>query len=82
MEYIIKMNSDIENQTYEINTSNPIPTNWFYSIDTKNEFFYQANSDCLHKNCSMCNGTGVRKDGLGPCIHMLSCPCPICSPRC
>lgn len=38
-------------------------------------------SDCLHDNCSSCNGTGIRKDGLGTCIHMISCPCPKCSPR-
>lgn len=31
---------------------------------------------CLHDSCSVCNGTGIRKDGLGVCIHGLSCPCP------
>lgn len=38
-------------------------------------------SDCLHDNCTSCDGTGIRKDGLGPCVHMISCPCPKCSPR-
>jgi len=38
-------------------------------------------SRCLHDNCSACGGTGVRKDGLGACVHMISCPCPKCSPR-
>jgi hypothetical protein len=43
---------------------------------------YENASGCLHNNCSDCNGTGQRKDGLGHCIHMISCPCPKCSPRC
>lgn len=38
-------------------------------------------SDCMHDNCSSCGGTGIRKDGLGACIHMISCPCSKCSPR-
>lgn len=42
---------------------------------------YSENKDCLHNNCPSCNGSGVRVDGLGPCIHMISCPCPSCSPR-
>lgn len=33
---------------------------------------------CLHDNCPQCNGTGVSI--LGPCVHMISCPCPKCSP--
>ena len=37
-------------------------------------------SDCMHDNCSSCGGTGIRKDGLGACIHMISCPCSKCSP--
>lgn len=75
MEYIVKMNS-VEDQSYEIST------NW------SNTKLYQINTNwfdkdgCLHKNCSSCNGTGVRIDGLGPCVHMISCPCPLCSPRC
>lgn len=40
------------------------------------------NRDCLHKNCGMCGGTGIKKDGTGVCLHMLSCPCPDCSPWC
>lgn len=39
-------------------------------------------SDCLHTKCGSCDGTGNRKDGLGMCIHMISCPCPRCTPRC
>lgn len=38
-------------------------------------------SNCMHDNCLACDGTGSRKDGLGPCVHMMSCPCPKCSPR-
>jgi len=42
---------------------------------------FKRNSDCIHDNCSSCDGTGIRKDGLGPCVHMMSCSCPKCSPR-
>ena len=35
---------------------------------------------CLHDNCTECYGTGVRHDGSG-CVHMMSCPCPKCTPR-
>lgn len=35
---------------------------------------------CLHDSCPECVGTGVKHDG-SPCIHMISCPCPKCSPR-
>jgi hypothetical protein len=42
---------------------------------------WNKDSSCLHDNCSSCDGTGVRKDGLGSCIHMISCPCKKCSPR-
>jgi hypothetical protein len=34
---------------------------------------------CLHMSCDTCHGTGKKPDGY-PCIHMISCPCPICSP--
>lgn len=36
---------------------------------------------CMHDSCTKCGGTGIRKDGLGTCIHMMSCPCPKCTPR-
>ena len=36
---------------------------------------------CLHQSCPACNGTGIRIDGGGLCIHALSCPCPRCTPR-
>lgn len=36
--------------------------------------------ECLHDKCPICYGTGKKPDGI-PCIHMLSCPCPKCSPR-
>lgn len=38
-------------------------------------------SDCLHDNCTSCDGTGIRKDGLGTCVHMMSCSCSKHSPR-
>lgn len=31
--------------------------------------------DCLHENCSGC------KNGTCSGVHMISCPCPKCSPR-
>lgn len=36
---------------------------------------------CMHDNCSMCHGTGIKIDGSF-CVHMISCPCPKCSPSC
>ena len=39
-------------------------------------------TECLHDNCPSCGGTGKRKDGLGMCVHMISCPCRKCSPWC
>jgi hypothetical protein len=38
-------------------------------------------STCLHDRCNECHGTG--KDSRGRmCVHMISCPCPKCSPTC
>lgn len=37
-------------------------------------------SNCLHKQCPECGGTGTKING-GTCIHGISCPCPNCSPR-
>jgi hypothetical protein len=34
---------------------------------------------CLHNSCQNCKGTGVKQDGT-VCVHMISCPCPKCSP--
>lgn len=36
---------------------------------------------CMHLTCPECHGTGIKPCG-GACIHMLSCPCPRCSPTC
>ena len=36
---------------------------------------------CMHDNCSSCLGTGVKHDG-SRCVHMISCPCPKCTPWC
>ena len=56
-----------------------IPTDW---RDFKNINISDKSSDCLHDNCPSCGGTGIRKDGLGMCVHMISCPCRKCSPWC
>ena len=62
-----------------IYTTNTEKVNWD-DIPTPRIDFGKS-EQCLHDNYPMCNGTGVRKDGLGMCIHMISCPCPKCSPR-
>ncbi len=36
---------------------------------------------CMHDSCTQCHGTGIKLDG-STCIHMISCPCPKCTPRC
>lgn len=36
---------------------------------------------CMHDGCQECLGTGIKHDG-GFCVHMISCPCPKCSPTC
>ncbi len=52
-----------------------------YSKWRDNEFKPTKPQPCLHKQCSECHGTGRKKDGTA-CIHMISCPCPRCTPRC
>lgn len=47
----------------------------YYDVDEK-----EAQS-CMHDQCYECSGTGQKRTG-GMCIHMLSCPCPKCSPTC
>lgn len=34
---------------------------------------------CMHDQCTECHGTGVKTNG-SPCIHMINCPCPKCTP--
>lgn len=36
---------------------------------------------CMHDQCSECHGTGRKSDGT-VCVHMISCPCPKCTPFC
>jgi hypothetical protein len=45
----------------------------------RNQGHQQAWRPCMHDQCSSCYGTGMKFDG-SPCIHMISCPCPKCSP--
>lgn len=35
---------------------------------------------CIHQQCQTCNGTGIRKDGRGNCVHAISCKCKSCTP--
>jgi hypothetical protein len=60
------------------NTSDYLP----YRPDPIGPIMWKESSTCLHDNCSSCNGTGIRKDGLGPCVHMISCSCPKCRITC
>jgi hypothetical protein len=53
-----------------------------YTLKPSQQPFYSDNKACLHDGCSQCDGTGIRKDGLGSCVHMISCSCPRCSPYC
>ena len=39
----------------------------------------KAPSDCLHNQCTICHGTGLKEDG-STCLHGISCPCPKCNP--
>lgn len=34
---------------------------------------------CMHDACTQCHGTGIKWDGSA-CFHMISCPCPKCTP--
>lgn len=71
--------SKLENKPAQINPFNPLdPTHYQKHF----KWDLTQHSDCMHLNCSSCNGTGVRNDGLGTCIHMMSCPCKRCSPFC
>jgi hypothetical protein len=36
-------------------------------------------SKCLHMSCPDCHGTGRKANG-SLCVHMISCPCPRCTP--
>lgn len=51
-----------------------------YDHDRSTHYFKETQS-CLHDGCSECDGTGVKKNG-SVCVHMISCPCPKCSPVC
>lgn len=37
-------------------------------------------SKCSHESCIDCGGSGVRHDGMGVCLHALSCSCSKCQP--
>jgi hypothetical protein len=39
----------------------------------------KGEQECLHRTCSACHGTGVKRNGTA-CVHMISCPCRNCSP--
>lgn len=54
--------------------------------DNKQKGYYDngledPKQQCFHDNCPECHGTGRKANGEA-CVHMISCPCPKCSPRC
>jgi hypothetical protein len=42
----------------------------------------KLNNKCLHRQCSLCQGSGVNKLNNSVCVHALSCPCSQCSLYC
>lgn len=77
--------SKINMKIYYTNNSNwreNIPSDWRedYPSDWREDYPKEEHK-CLHDGCSQCGGSGKRKDGLGFCFHMISCPCPKCTPR-
>lgn len=46
---------------------------------TKQWIVPKSDKECLHKQCTSCQGTGTTKFGA-PCIHALACSCGNCSP--
>ena len=46
------------------------------SIHNQQESYWRP---CLHDSCPECVGTGIKRDG-STCVHMISCPCPKCTP--
>jgi len=56
---------------------NPIsPYNPTGESPQKYNWDYTKSNGCLHENCAGC------KAGTCNGVHMISCPCPKCSPRC
>lgn len=63
----------------------PIVSDYIVDQYKRDNFFDSSNgikkySECLHKQCTRCKGTGVTKRGE-PCLHYLSCQCPKCTPQ-
>jgi len=56
--------------------------NIYWTYTNERGTYSKEVSDCMHDNCASCNGTFNRLDGLGPCVHMMSCRCKKCSPVC
>jgi hypothetical protein len=63
-----------------MNNALEISPGWNFETDNFGKVAKQKQK-CLHLNCSCCNGTGINKYTKEPCIHMISCPCPQCSPN-
>ena len=58
------------------------PEKWNYTWEPDGPARWSPHSTtCLHDSCAECQGTGRKHDGSA-CFHMISCPCPKCSPWC
>ena len=70
----------IENEKYDVEN-----IKFIFNNTNNTEFFqqpyYSDNNTCLHDNCIKCKGTGKNINTGELCIHMISCPCPKCTPR-
>jgi hypothetical protein len=46
----------------------------------KERIFRDKIQECLHNKCPKCRGTGRDENTGAICVHMISCPCPKCTP--
>jgi hypothetical protein len=51
-----------------------------YNSDGLPPFKQIYTEQCLHKSCTICNGTGRKLIDGSICVHMISCPCNKCTP--
>lgn len=82
MQYVVKFDSTNNSDTIFVGEPNKnfvSPGSYYKTITADQNYFPDC---CIHKSCQSCGGTGIRKDGLGACIHMISCPCPFCTVNC
>lgn len=57
----------------------PLPVDVYNKLPKGDYKKWLNSQDCRHNQCPKCHGNGVDEKGMA-CIHMISCPCPRCSP--